>query len=170
MGFYFALVYWNSFWLFSLIVRKLDKSKIKKNFFEKLFMQLMNRGEKIQKLRQDADSLQKEHGKFKSERYFRELDEKSGGLYSGYKKRSPSSFLTSKTQSEAELRVSEAIMLARRKNKQFLKELEVNIRKSRGVNTSMEDLHIGRDGPVIVDNWIEEKKHKPRHSKIQKIQ
>ena len=61
-------------------------------------------------------------------------------------------------------------MLARRKNKQFLKEVEVDIRKSRGVNTSMEDLHIGRDGPVIVDNWIEEKKHKPRHSKIQKIQ
>ena len=98
------------------------------------------------------------------------MDEKSGGLYSGYKKRSSSSFLNSKTQSEAELRVSEAIMLARRKNKQFLKEVEVNIRKSKAVNTSMEDLHIGRDGPVIVDNWIEEKKHKPRHSKIQKIQ
>ena len=57
MGFYFALVYWNSFWLFCLIVWKLDKYKIKKNFFEKLFMQLMNRGEKIQKLRQDVDSL-----------------------------------------------------------------------------------------------------------------
>lgn len=60
MGFYFALAYWGSFALFCFLVRRVDKAKLKNQFFEKLFLQYMNRGSKMQQIQQEVESLQQE--------------------------------------------------------------------------------------------------------------
>lgn len=58
-------------------------------------------------------------------------------------------------------------MQARKRNKKFLQEVEVDLNNSKAVDTSVADLRNGGGGsPVIMDNWIEEKEGAAKSGKI----
>ena len=125
----------------------------------------MNRGKKLERIKQEIESLQQEQAQFRSERYIRELDHKSGGLYSNYMKKKDSISNLKERGSKPE--TSQAIMLSRKKSRSFMKEVRQD--QNRVADTSIGDMLNGRNSPIM-DNWIEEKvKTPPQNSKAQRI-
>lgn len=71
------------------------------------------------------------------------------------KKKDSASNLNSRSQIEPKPETNDAIMVSRKKTRNFLRGVELDNTKI--IDTSLGDLKNGRNSPVIVGNWIEEK-------------